>query len=220
MSTDDRAGPRVFRALILCNGEPPSRARFERRLRQADVFIAADGGGRVAKEVFEARPDHIIGDLDSYDSGCWPEVTPIHRPDQETNDLEKALELALELGATHARILGATGKRLDHTLKNLSVLKAYDRKLTLCMEDEHATIVLVTERLTVRGQVGQPVSLFPLSGRVTGITTRGLTYALHGEVLENGVRDGSSNALSAEEAEIRVSGGDLLVLVGQPTAVR
>ena len=46
-------------------------------------------------------------------------------PDQETNDLEKSLEYALEKGAKSVCILGATGKRFDHSLKNLSVLLKY-----------------------------------------------------------------------------------------------
>jgi thiamine pyrophosphokinase len=88
MSTDKHG----MHALILCDGEPPSRERLQRHRRKSDIFIAADGAGNLAAEM-DVRPDHVIGDLDSYQAASWPDLTPIHNPDQETNDLEKALEL-------------------------------------------------------------------------------------------------------------------------------
>jgi len=199
-------------ALILCDGEPPSFARFQRHHASAAVFIALDGGGNVAKG-FGRRPDYVIGDLDSYDRSAWPDLEPLFDPDQETNDLEKGLELALSLGMTSAVVLGATGRRIDHTLKNLSVFKAYHDRIDLRLEDEFAEAWLVTDAIVLYGAPGQVVSLFPLSGRVASVTTRGLRYPLNGEPLENGVRDGSSNELLGNEAGVVVSGGDLLVFL-------
>jgi thiamine pyrophosphokinase len=200
--------------LILCDGEPPSRERLVYHRARAALFIAADGAGNAAAGL-GVRPDMVIGDLDSYDRASWPGLEPIHRPDQDTNDLEKALELALSLDATSAVVLGATGRRLDHTLKNLSVLKQFDSSLRLHFEDAYAEIRLVTRALEIEGHPGQVVSLFPLSGRVEGITTEGLMYPLNGEALENGVRDGSSNQLTGTRARITVARGDLLVMVGR-----
>ena len=60
---------------------------------------------------------------------------------------------------------------------------------------------------------GTSVSLFPLSGTVEGITTKGLKYPLTRGTLKNGVQDGSSNQTVKKTVEIEFKKGDLLLLV-------
>jgi thiamine pyrophosphokinase len=137
----------------------------------------------------------------------------IHDSDQETNDLEKALNLALERGSTEVVILGATGIRLDHTLKNLSVLLQFnDRFQNIIFRDASCEIRILPRDFTMETHPGQIFSLFPLSGRVDGITTEGLRYALNNESLENGVRDGSSNEANGKRVRISHKNGDLLLI--------
>lgn len=210
--------PGVKRAVILADGEPPSAHRLKRAVEQAACFIALDGAGAVALRLGQ-RPDCIVGDLDSLDQRQVEGIPLVFDPDQETNDLEKGLHWLLKQGFTHVHVLGATGKRLDHTLKNLSVLKQFNDKVSCHFEDELAQLVLMTPRhpdLELVGEVGQSVSLFPLSGRVEGIFTSGLAYPLHHEALENGVRDGSSNALVQARAHVQLRAGDLLVYLVHP----
>ncbi len=212
-------------ALILCNGLPPPPDLLHRGLEDAELFIAADGGAVRAARL-GVRPDVVVGDLDSFSReessrrggarGVLEGVRVEHRPDQESNDLEKALDYALARGMESASILGATGLRLDHTLKNLSVLKRYRGRLCLWMADAHHTIWLCGRGAVIRGEIGQPLSLFPLSGRASGIWTDGLRYPLHGESLENGHRDGTSNALEQSTAYVWVGEGDLLLFLVRP----
>jgi thiamine pyrophosphokinase len=111
-------------------------------------------------------------------------------------------------------VLGATGKRLDHTLKNLSVLKHYKHRferLTYRMQD--GWLYLSEGDISLSVRPGQIVSVFPLSGRVDGIITDGLKYALYRESLENGVRDGSSNEATGYSVRIQHAKGDLVVMV-------
>jgi thiamine pyrophosphokinase len=137
----------------------------------------------------------------------------IHDPDQETNDLEKALKLAFDRGATEAVILGATGLRLDHTLKNLSVLLQFSGRFKdIFFRDAACDMRILPRAFTMDTRAGQTISLFPLSGRVDGITTEGLRYALNNEPLENGVRDGSSNEATGEQIRIGHRSGDLLLI--------
>ena len=50
----------------------------------------------------------------------------IHREtEQETNDLSKAFRYCLKRGWKKLFILGATGKREDHTMGNISLLSDY-----------------------------------------------------------------------------------------------
>jgi thiamine pyrophosphokinase len=134
------------------------------------------------------------------------------RADQESNDLEKALNHALNNQATHIHILGATGQRLDHTLKNLSVLKQFNAHFKeLLLMDDFGDTMLIEKTFRENITIGTPISLFPLSGKVTGITTKGLKYPLSNESLENGVRDGSSNEVVETPVEITYEEGDLLL---------
>lgn len=203
----------VKRAVVLANGAPPTVQRLARAVARATFFVALDGAGQVAVGL-GYRPDCILGDLDSVERSQVEGIPLIHDPDQETNDLEKGLSWLLVRGFTQVHVLGATGKRLDHALKNLSVFKQFNEKISCYFEDEDALMVLLTPEqsaVEIWGQVGQTLSLFPLSGRVEGVQTEGLVYPLHDEPLENGVRDGSSNVLEQVCARVRIREGTLLV---------
>lgn len=203
------------KVLILCNGEPPLEDLFHTYRANADYFIAADGGGNIALQ-FNEKPDAVVGDLDSFKGADTTSFEIIFRPDQETNDLEKALDLAQKEQGTHVNVLGATGLRLDQTLKNLSVLKQFNSKFEqLRIIDNYGDIRLLETPFEEDFPVGTQVSLFPLSGKVSGITTIGLRYPLKDDTLENGVRDGSSNEVIKTPVKITHKHGDLLLFVAR-----
>ncbi|MCG2588405.1 thiamine diphosphokinase [Rhodohalobacter sulfatireducens] len=201
-----------MKAVIICDGDIPEKAKIERALSDADIFIAADGGVLRAREL-GFQPDIIIGDLDSYSITGQEKADVIKDEDQETNDLEKALSFALKKSANSAIVFGATGKRLDHTLKNLSVLLQFDSRFdSITFLDDYAELSVIHSPFKESFEIGTIISLFPLSGKVEGISTDGLKYPLNNEALENGVRDGSSNEAVEETVEIKFKKGDLLLL--------
>ena len=203
------------RLLILCNGEPPSEQLFRQCVGSADIFIAADGGGNRSREL-GTTPDVVIGDLDSFESQPGDDFEVIFQAEQQTNDLEKALRLARNKKATHIQVLGATGYRLDQSLKNLSVLKQFTPHFDqLVIEDNYGKLFLLPPRFASGLPIGSQVSLFPLSGKVEGIKTSGLKYPLNDESLENGVRDGSSNEVVGNPVEISHRKGDLLIFIAK-----
>ena len=202
-----------MKAVILCDGDIPKKSIFERELSESKLLIAADGGAYHAQKL-HLTPDAIIGDLDSYNVTGNETAAIIHDKDQETNDLEKALSYALKKSATDAVVFGATGKRLDHTLKNLSVLLQFDPKFnSVVLMDNYAVMKIIRSPFKETFEPGTVLSLFPLSGKVEGITTKGLKYPLKNETLENGIRDGSSNETVEKTVEIKFKKGDLLLLM-------
>jgi len=204
-----------MKTLILCNGMPPSFRLFEECRNWADFFIAADGGGNIAHS-FDALPDIVIGDLDSFNYPDTESYKIVFDPDQETNDLEKALNRAAEEGSEDVIVLGATGKRLDQTLKNLSVLKQFNSKFnSLVYRDNFGDTLLLPPSFSKKLDIGTQVSLFPLSGKVSGIHTEGLKYSLTDDKLMNGVRDGSSNEVVSSPIEITHEEGDLLMFIAR-----
>ena len=116
--------------VILANGEFPSSERTAVLLRQADRIICCDGA---AERLLAAGivPNLIVGDMDSLPLPLQERFAGIIRPDkdQETNDLTKAFKAAVDPLPEAIHILGATGKREDHTMANVSLLADYAAEL-------------------------------------------------------------------------------------------
>ncbi len=201
-----------MRILILANGTEPSSGLLGSLRAKCNCFIAADGGGNTAIQM-GFMPDIVIGDMDSFSHADDYTGELICDPDQETNDLEKALKLARSRNADRVDVLGATGKRLDHTLKNLSVMLQFQPRFDLlAFYDNQFYSRILPRDFSLTLPPGHTVSLFPLSGKVDGITTDGLRYPLRDESLENGRRDGSSNETLHGKIRIRHRSGALLFM--------
>ncbi len=153
-----------MKAVILCDGDVPQKSMIEQELSDSELLIAADGGANQAHKL-DFQPDIIIGDLDSYTVTGNEKALIIKDEDQETNDLEKALSYANLKSANEVTVFGATGKRLDHTLKNLSVLLQYNSQFdSIVLIDDYATIKIIQSPFRESFEVGTIISLFPLSG--------------------------------------------------------
>lgn len=204
-------------ALIVGNGEPPSRALFAACAREAELLLCADGGANTAA-AYGYAPDYVVGDLDSVSrqSKAALAADRLVLVDPEGNvgtDGQKVLNHAVALGVTRAVLLGFTGRRTDHLLGNLSLLKTFADRLALRLVDDYCDISLIDRCIRFRAPIGQKISLCPLHGAAEGVETRGLKWPLRSESLIPGVREGISNEVVASPVEIRVERGDLLLCV-------
>lgn len=120
-------------AVVLANGEYPASPLPLKILAEAPYVVCCDGG---ADEYIRRghTPDVIIGDGDSLSDENRRKFGHIlHRiSDQETNDQTKAVNFLLAKGKRRIAIIGATGKREDHTLGNISLLIDYLRAGARC----------------------------------------------------------------------------------------
>ena len=133
--------------VILANGEFPSSDRTLGFLRRADRIVCCDGAAeRLLQEGIV--PDLIAGDMDSLSAELQQRYADIVRrdADQETNDLTKAFKAALDFLPDCIHILGATGRREDHTMANVSLLADYAEALT----GRGCEIDMITESGTFR----------------------------------------------------------------------
>lgn len=207
--------------LIICNGEPPSRDLARRLARQVDLIVAADGGANIARE-YEIRPDVIIGDLDSITQltqRFFSSSTILRVDRQDNTDLEKALDYLASQKIRKAVVIGATGKRIDFTLGNLSVLWAYTAFLDLTFMGDGWMAIPVRSKVTLRARIGTTVSLIPF-GSCSGITLRGLQYPLTNASMNVG-EIGVSNVVCHSPFTVRVKRGHMLLLViGTARAIR
>lgn len=165
-------------AVILANGEYPTHPLPLRILEEAKFVVCCDG----AANEYIARghtPDIIIGDGDSLLPEYKERFSSIMHQisDQETNDQTKAVLFLQEKGFGKIAIVGATGKREDHTLGNISLLIDY---MKMGMEvrtiTDYGTFIPVKDTQTFASHPGQQVSI--LNFGAEGLQGEGLVYPL------------------------------------------
>ena len=201
-------------ALILANGDPPSRRLFDSLRQSSHLLICADGGANIAHR-WGVRPDLVIGDLDSIHRTVIKALPSgiVQRVDeQESTDLEKALALCQRRRVRRVVVLGATGGRLDHAAGNLSALLKFSIRMDVRFVDDLGEVRAAGRGGMLKVQPGTTVSLLPMT-RCTGVTTRGLKWNLSRSVLQWGVRESTSNVVISSRASLRVERGDLLIFV-------
>ncbi len=168
----------TFDAVVLANGDYPSAPLPLRILADAPYVACCDGAGNAYIE-HGCVPDIIIGDGDSFSEENRRLYGHLLRriPEQETNDLTKTVNYLANIGKQRIAILGATGKREDHTLGNISLLLEYMRQgLHVRMFTDHGAFIPCSGETTLPCRIGQQVSLFNFGAR--GIHADGLRYPL------------------------------------------
>ena len=183
-------------------------------MKKAQLNIGADSGG-YAFLGFGFRPDLVIGDLDSFKYTNHEGLNVIYDADQETNDLEKALKYAIGKGASSCTVLGALGRRFDHSVKNLSVLLQFNQKFErLLFRDDYGDLFLVKSGYQLNFPADTIISFLPVGGPVQGFTSRGVLYPLTNAALAMGVQDGTSNKITESGGQVTFTSGNLCVFVG------
>ena len=165
-------------AVVLANGEYPTAPLPLQILADAPYVVCCDGG---ADEYIRNghTPNLIIGDGDSISEENRKKYGHLlHRiAEQETNDQTKAVNYLLSQGKRRIAIVGATGKREDHTLGNISLLMDYMRAgADVRTYTDHGIFIPCRNTCTFTCQPGQQVSIINFNARkLHGL---GLVYPL------------------------------------------
>lgn len=149
-------------AVILANGEYPGHDFPLCLLQKAPYVVCCDGAASTYL-IHGCVPDVIIGDGDSLEPATRKRyIDRIHYiADQETNDLTKAVRFLTDKGVQSVVILGATGKREDHTLGNISLLMEYYTCFAhLAMVTDHGIFFPASGIQTFASRPGQQISIF------------------------------------------------------------
>lgn len=162
--------------VILAAGDFPHGQVAHTLLVGAREVICCDG----AAEEFcatGAEPVAVVGDFDSLSEELRTRLADRlhHRPDQDVNDLWKALTLAIERGARRVTVLGAFGRREDHSIGNLMLCAARMNEVEIQMVGDRGVFSFIDNDSTFESFAGEQVSLFTLSP-TTEISTIGLRY--------------------------------------------
>lgn len=184
-------------------------------------IIAGDRGLEALYQL-KIIPNHVVGDFDSVS----PEILKFYKKqsqiifhtyhaEKDNTDTDIALQLAIKLKSSKITILGALGKRMDHAIANIHILKdALEAEIPCQILDEYNRIYLINKETTLEKEkvYGKYVSLIPLTSTVEGLTLTGFKYPLNHYTLPIGTSLGISNEMIEDIAHIKMDKGILIVI--------
>lgn len=170
--------------VVLANGQFPQAEQPLDMLRRASAIVCCDGA--VANLLHHGmEPTAVVGDLDSLPAELHQRFTGklYHFPDQNTNDLTKAVTWCQQQGYNRLTILGATGLREDHTLGNIGLLWRYSQMgVAVTLFTDYGIMLVAQGAVRFTSFEGQQVSLFAATP-LTRVTTHNLMYPLEQSLL-------------------------------------
>ena len=199
----------LFDAVIVAGGEFPTAKQPLAVLNGASFVVCCDGAAD--RYIATGRvPDAIVGDGDSISAGNREKFAHLLHiiSEQESNDQTKAVRHLMERGMRRIAIVGATGRREDHTIGNISLLIEYAR--TGCdvrSFTDHGVFIPCNGTTTHKCRKGQQVSIFSITAR--DLSAEGLLYPIYDF---NNWWQGTLNECTGEEFTINANGEYLLFI--------
>jgi thiamine pyrophosphokinase len=129
--------------------------------------------------------------------------------EQENNDLTKAVKFAVSMGLKKIAILGATGKREDHTLGNIGLLVDYMDIADVVMFTDYGCFYPVTGNAISVAEKGQHISFFCMDA--APLTVRGVKWLIENRTLTRWWQ-GTLNEATGENIEIETQGKTVVFL--------
>ncbi len=215
-------------AVIVGNGQFPKKEYPLYLLESADYVVCCDGALDTYLRHFSGRnlrrPDVVVGDMDSLSKKTAERFRDIavKIDEQETNDQSKAFHYILEhfpdVDTVH--ILGATGKREDHTIGNLSLLMEYAREMrrqdcgrtvSVDIVSDWSTAFAITDSCTLDVGEGRSVSIICPDNSLN-IKSEGLVWPTDNVVFDN-LWQATLNRASADRISLTFSHPSIALII-------
>ena len=199
-----------FKTVILANGNFPQHKIPLEFLRKAEQITCCDGATQSLLNS-GLEPDYIIGDLDSISEEIKNKYSSIllYSSEQETNDLTKAVHFCVEKSLTEITILGATGKREDHTIGNLSLLTDYAEKANVQLLTDYGVFNPLLKTSTLESYFREQISIFSLEPD-TKLTFQNLLYPVINRSFSS-LWEGTLNEAKGDRFTVGFKKGKVLV---------
>lgn len=201
------------KAFIFCNN---NYKNFILDIELNGLIVAADGGANYLQSQ-NIKPDLIIGDLDSISSSAQAEFkaekTMKYSADKDFSDTELAIKYCRENDYDDITIVNATGEELSHTLANIFIIEKYLDNCKFHLYNKNSYVHYITDELSYKTEVGNGISLIPLTEAVLVEKTDGLQYALQEEKLYRASSRGISNRAEKNNIFIKLKSGILLLVI-------
>ncbi len=208
-------------AVVFLDGEYSDPAWHRALATDADILVAADGGGAFLFAL-HVTPHAVVGDFDSLDDEAFVAfdeggVDMLRHPvRKDVTDGELAVDEALRRGAARVTLVGATGA-LDHTLGHLAILRGLEARgvvARLAAPNLAVTVLTAPADVTLGASAGVRVSLAPIGADAT-VSLSGLDYPLdHGLLSATACLGLGNHVTTSHGARIVVHGGSVVALVG------
>jgi len=198
--------------VIIANGLFPSHPAPLEALRNATRIVCCDGAANALVDSSEFSPVAVVGDGDSLSDAAYKKFAGclVTSACQETNDLTKAFRFCIEQGWSDIVIVGATGKREDHTLGNLSLLADFSREASVSMMTDTCLITPVSSPVTLPATPGQPISFIACDSGVR-LTVDCVRYPVQDLALSHW-STATLNAATGEQIRVHPVNGVVLVM--------
>ena len=160
--------------VVLANGDFPVHTVPLSLLENAAHIVACDGAiAHLAAHEYQA--DVVaVGDGDSVPDGLRDRLIQVD--EQEDNDLTKATRYCLTQGWRRIAYVGATGKREDHTIGNISLIVRYFLEMGVepLLVTDYGWFVVAKGDSDFESFPGQQVSIFNVDCQ--NLTSEGLKW--------------------------------------------
>ena len=199
----------MFDAVIVAGGDFPTAPLPLEVLQSAPFVVCCDGAAD--RYIATGRvPDAIVGDGDSISAANREKYAHLLHiiSEQESNDQTKAVRFLMERGKRRIAIVGATGRREDHTIGNISLLIEYARAGCYIRSfTDHGVFIPCNETTTHKCRKGQQVSIFSITAKE--LSAEGLLYPIYEF---NNWWQGTLNECTGDEFTINAKGEYLLFI--------
>lgn len=205
--------------LIVGNGDDNSASFYRELAKNVDFIIGVDGGaGKLYAH--NIKFNLAIGDFDSISQKALSSIKKagiriLRFPkDKDYSDTELAIQFALKNHFDKFILSGMCGKRIDHTLFNISLMCILLKKRKdVHIIEENEEIYITQDKISIETEKGNTVSLYPITSRVQNVMTSGLKYKLRGRTLLKGRTLTLSNIATSNIVRIEISKGVLLIII-------
>jgi len=207
------------RAVIFANGNLSDLSQAKNIITNEDCLIAADGGVKHVLKLGLA-PQVVIGDFDSIppslleQSRLSPTTLMKYPTKKNKTDFELAIDFVLDRKYNQIIIFGILGDRIDHFIANIFLLakiQTENKSIKIKIVEGRKEIYILNKEIIINGQIGDEVSIIPVSGKLEGIVTEGLYYRLIDDTLSFGSTRGVSNVMNKTSAKITAADGIALI---------
>ena len=215
-------------ALLVANGQIENPVLLLGLLIDAyhfnNTFLIVSADGALKNCLYlKLIPDIVIGDMDSI---CEDDkkILKTHNSkalfinspcEKNESDTQLALEYLVKSNIKNIILIGALGKRMDHSFANLLNISSEKLKnAEIKIIDENYEFSVLRQSAEISGIIGNTLSIFSLTPGTYFVNTDGLKYKLHEEKLLFCPVRGLSNTIEKETVILDFKDGVLLLMKG------
>lgn len=201
------------RCVIVGGANIENYEKISQYLRDDDFFIFCDSG-LSHQNALGVQPDLIVGDFDSHPQPNVDIETIVLPVEKDDTDTVYGVKEAVKRGFQDFLLLGVVGKRLDHSLGNVSILLYIDSLgMNGAIIDDYSYMEIISHKPAFVEDEYPYFSLLNISGKAEGITIENAKYPLYHAKICCEYQYGISNeVIPGKTARITVDDGKLLLI--------